>query len=160
MPGRLQKVISSSRKTVLVDYAHSPDALENVIKALIEIRRQSKTSSRIITVFGCGGDRDTSKRPLMGEIATRLSDIAYVTSDNPRTENPISIIQQIQAGISPQLKNYHIEVDREVAIQKALAEAGDEDVVLIAGKGHEDYQIIGTEKKHFSDFEVAQKYLV
>lgn len=160
VPGRLQKVISSSRKTVLVDYAHSPDALENVIKALIEIRRQSKISSRIITVFGCGGDRDTSKRPLMGEIATRLSDIAYVTSDNPRTENPISIIQQIQAGISPQLKNYHIEVDREVAIQKALAEAGDEDVVLIAGKGHEDYQIIGTEKKHFSDFEVAQKYLV
>lgn len=159
VPGRLQKVESASSKTVLVDYAHTPDALENVLKSLKEIRERSRLKSRILTVFGCGGDRDQSKRPLMGKIAASLSNRVYITSDNPRTENPVSIVEQIAQGIPSEFKNYIVEVDREKAIQQALTEAQDEDVILIAGKGHEDYQILGTKKIHFSDFEIAKKYL-
>lgn len=159
VPGRLQKVDSTSEKTVFVDYAHTPDALENVLKSLQKIRKTSANSNKIITVFGCGGDRDKSKRPLMAGIAARLSDYIFVTSDNPRTENPNSIIDDVVKGLPSGFKNVDIDTDRELSIKKAIAHANSGDVVLIAGKGHEDYQIIGTEKKHFSDFEVAKKYL-
>lgn len=159
VPGRSQKVNSNSDKTAFVDYAHTPDALENVLKALNEIRTLAKKDSQIITVFGCGGDRDKSKRPLMAQIAAKLSDFVFVTSDNPRTEKPEAIVAEITTGLPADFKNYEVEVDREKAIAAAIRQARPGDVILIAGKGHEDYQIIGTEKIHFSDFEVARKYL-
>lgn len=159
VPGRLQKIDSDSQKIVFVDYAHTPDALENVLSSIQKIKTGSVAKSKIITVFGCGGDRDKSKRPQMGEIAFRLSDEVIVTSDNPRTEVPEAIIEDILMGIPFGKKNVQSEVDRERAISKAIEMAKAGDVILIAGKGHEDYQIIGTEKKHFSDAEVAKKYL-
>lgn len=159
VPGRLQKVESSSSKVAFVDYAHSPDALKNVLESLREVRRNSNLQSKIITVFGCGGDRDKSKRPVMGKIAAELSDFIFITSDNPRTEFPESILQDIEVGLPPGYQNFVTEVDREKAIAQAIQKANDGDVVLIAGKGHEDYQIIGTEKKFFSDFVVAKRYL-
>ncbi len=159
VPGRLEKIKSTGLKTVFVDYAHTPDALENVLKALVEIRNNSNKNSKIITVFGCGGDRDKAKRPIMGTLATKYSDFVYVTSDNPRTEKPEDIINDIRHGIAKNFENYVIEADREKAIAAAILRARAEDVILIAGKGHEDYQILGTEKIHFSDVEVAQKYL-
>lgn len=159
VPGRLEKVESSSDKIVFVDYAHTPDALENVLTAIRQVRETSKLPTRILTVFGCGGDRDKSKRPLMAGIAARLSDEVIVTSDNPRTEQPQAIIEDIVKGFAAEQTHYSVEIDRERAIQKAVNRAKPGDVVLIAGKGHEDYQIIGTEKKYFSDVAVAQKYL-
>lgn len=159
VPGRLQKVATHTNKTVFVDYAHTPDALENVLSSIRKVRETSKLNSKIITVFGCGGDRDKSKRPLMAKIAQDLSDTVVVTSDNPRTEDPESIMADIVQGLDLKKNNFIQQVDREKAIQQALQQAQDGDVVLIAGKGHEDYQIIGTEKKYFSDFAVAQKYL-
>ncbi len=159
VPGRLQKVNSNSEKIVFVDYAHTPDALENVLNSISQVRSESKLQSKIFTVFGCGGDRDKSKRPLMARIAAKLSDYVVVTSDNPRTENPQSIVDEICAGFNEGQKNFEKVVDREQAIAAILKKANPGDVVLIAGKGHEDYQIIGTEKKHFSDFDVARKYL-
>lgn len=159
VPGRLQKVESKSGKVVFVDYAHTPDALENVLKSLQSVRKSSKSNNKIITVFGCGGDRDKTKRPLMAEIAARLSDYTIITSDNPRTENPKTIIDDIIKGLAAGNVNYQIEVDRELAIKKAIEYAQENDVILIAGKGHEDYQIVGTEKKYFSDFDIAKKYL-
>jgi UDP-N-acetylmuramoyl-L-alanyl-D-glutamate--2,6-diaminopimelate ligase len=159
VPGRLQKVDSLSEKVVFVDYAHTPDALENVLQSIQQVRKQSKLKNKIITVFGCGGDRDKTKRPLMAKIACELSDFVVVTSDNPRTEKPEDILAAIEKGIPSGFSDFETEVDRERAIQMALNKAAAGDVVLIAGKGHEDYQIIGTEKKYFSDFDVALKYL-
>jgi len=159
IPGRLQKVQSRSEKNVFIDYAHTPDALENTLKSLQKIKNEIKSNQKIITVFGCGGDRDKSKRPLMGGIAAANSDFIFITSDNPRTENPDDIILQIQAGLPAGYKNFDIDSDRTRAIQKAINMASAGDVVLIAGKGHEDYQIIGEIKHHFSDLEVAQMYL-
>ena len=159
VPGRLQKINSSEGKTVFVDYAHTPDALENVLKSLVEIRTKNQVKNKIITVFGCGGDRDKSKRPLMAQFAAKYSDSVFVTSDNPRTEAPEAIIEEIKNGIPLDYKTVTFEVDREKAIAGAIRQAGVDDVILIAGKGHEDYQIIGAEKFHFSDAEVAQKYL-
>lgn len=156
VPGRLQRVESLSRKTVFVDYAHTPDALENVLKAIRSVRETMALDSRIICVFGCGGDRDKSKRPLMAKIASSLSDFTIVTSDNPRTESPQSIIDDIAKGLRGP---HEIIIDRESAIKKALQMADADDVILIAGKGHEDYQIIGTEKTPFSDLQTAAKYL-
>ena len=159
VPGRLQRVSSSSNKTVFVDYAHTPDALENVLKSLHDLRSKINIKSKIITVFGCGGDRDKSKRPLMATIAAKYSDTVFITSDNPRTESPENILADVQKGIPVDYKNTVLEVDREKAIAAAIRLAHHEDVILIAGKGHEDYQILGTEKIHFSDIEIAQKYL-
>jgi UDP-N-acetylmuramoyl-L-alanyl-D-glutamate--2,6-diaminopimelate ligase len=152
--GRLEKVPNSKGLHVFVDYAHTPDALENVLRTLNNI----KGNQKIITVFGCGGDRDKGKRPIMGEIACKLSDYAVVTSDNPRTESPEQIIKEIVKGCNG-LKNYEIESDRKKAIEKALNIAKNGDAVLIAGKGHEDYQIIGQEKLHFDDVEVVKGIL-
>lgn len=146
VPGRFQSIRKGQPFQVIVDYAHTPDGLENVLSTAREI-----TSGRLITVFGCGGDRDRTKRPLMGEAAGRWSDILVVTSDNPRTENPDKIIEDILPGLAG--ISYQIIVDRRKAIAHACSIAEPGDTIVIAGKGHEDYQIIGTEKIHFDDRE-------
>ncbi|MEX0958275.1 MAG: UDP-N-acetylmuramoyl-L-alanyl-D-glutamate--2,6-diaminopimelate ligase [Burkholderiales bacterium] len=151
VPGRMQTVSLRDVPLVVVDYAHSPDALE---KALETLRLTLSMGARLHCVFGCGGDRDPGKRPLMGEIATRLADRCVITSDNPRSENPRAIIADILAGAHP---NYHVEEDRATAILYALQNAAPEDVVLIAGKGHETYQEIGDRRLPFDDLEVARE---
>jgi UDP-N-acetylmuramoyl-L-alanyl-D-glutamate--2,6-diaminopimelate ligase len=151
VPGRMQQVTVQPNQdiSVVVDYAHTPDSLENLLKAA-----RPFAQGNVICVFGCGGDRDRTKRPQMGTIAARLADHIVVTSDNPRTEDPQKILADILEGI-PDTVSPTVEVDRRQAIQQAilLAQAGD--TVLIAGKGHEDYQILGTEKVHFDDREEA-----
>jgi UDP-N-acetylmuramoyl-L-alanyl-D-glutamate--2,6-diaminopimelate ligase len=144
VPGRVQKV--ADRPLVIVDYAHTPDALEKVLQALRPVAKERR--GRLAVVFGAGGDRDPTKRPLMGAVATRLADKILVTSDNPRGEDPLEIIRQIGAAAS--------EPDRASAIEKVIAEASDSDVVLIAGKGHEDYQEIAGKRLPFSDAAVAR----
>ena len=151
--GRLEKVPTDRNIHVFVDYAHTPDALENVLETLNAI----KGSNRIITVFGCGGDRDKGKRPLMGEIACRFSDHVVMTSDNPRTEDPKQIIKDIEEGGVGE--NFESIVDRKKAIERALKMALPGDAVLIAGKGHEDYQIIGATKYQFDDVQIAKEIL-
>ena len=153
VPGRFETVQNDKGIHVIVDYAHTPDALENVINTA-----RGFATNRIITVFGCGGDRDNTKRPLMGKIADELSDIAILTSDNPRTEDPNRIINHVLAGMSS--NNYEVVIDRKEAIKRAIEIAQKDDIVLIAGKGHEDYQIIGTEKIHFDDKEIAREFLI
>jgi UDP-N-acetylmuramyl-tripeptide synthetase len=169
VPGRLERIENKSGRFVYVDYAHTPDALENVLTALRAI-----SSNRIICIFGCGGDRDKAKRPLMGEIAGRLSDLAVITSDNPRTENPLDIVVQIEAGIERNgtlrytvadltsdfdKRGYVVEPDRRSAIELGIAVARPGDTVLIAGKGHETYQILGSKTINFDDREEARKAL-
>jgi len=153
VPGRFELVDAGQDFTVIVDYAHTPDGLENVLKTARQI-----TERRLITVFGCGGDRDRTKRPLMGEIAVRYSDYAIITSDNPRTEDPLKIIDDVEAGVRPVAgKNgYTVEPDRRRAIRLAVEKACRGDVVVIAGKGHEDYQIIGGGKFPFDDHREAE----
>jgi len=156
IPGRVQRLGGDGRPLVVVDYAHTPDALEKVLRALRELlpkRRRGVPVARLLCVFGCGGNRDAGKRPLMGEVATRLADEVIVTSDNPRREEPRSIIDQIIAGARA---NYHVIEDRASAIAEAIGRARPADIVLVAGKGHEPYQEIGTTRLPFSDVEVAQ----
>ncbi|NEQ35445.1 MAG: UDP-N-acetylmuramoyl-L-alanyl-D-glutamate--2,6-diaminopimelate ligase [Okeania sp. SIO3I5] len=155
VPGRMERVQVTEEQdvSVIVDYAHTPDSLENLLKAA-----RPFIPGRMICVFGCGGDRDRTKRPKMGQIAAELSDLAVVTSDNPRTEDPEKILQDILEGISPEVKPLVIS-DRSQAINAAIMEAKAGDGVLIAGKGHEDYQILGTEKIHFDDREQARDAL-
>jgi UDP-N-acetylmuramoyl-L-alanyl-D-glutamate--2,6-diaminopimelate ligase len=136
---------------VVVDYAHTPEALENV---LAEARRLAE--SRVLCVFGCGGDRDRAKRPLMGEVVSRLADRAVVTSDNPRSEEPLAVIEEILAGMSG---DYDVEPDRAAAIARAIEEAGEGDVVVIAGKGHEQGQEFADRTIPFDDREVARDAL-
>lgn len=152
--GRMERVPSTQGKYAFVDYAHTPDALENALKTL----GQLKNGKKIITVFGCGGDRDQGKRPLMGEIACRLSDQVILTSDNPRTEYPGQILEDIAKGCKS-YQNFSMEIDRKKAIEMALSGAQKGDAVLVAGKGHEDYQIIGKTSHPFSDVEVIKNYL-
>ena len=147
VPGRVERVANDRGLDVLVDYAHTPDALANVLDALRPLTR-----GRLIGVFGCGGDRDPRKRPLMGAAVAARADLAVVTSDNPRTEDPEAIIDAILPAVP---EPFYVDADRRTAISAAVSEAAPGDVVLIAGKGHEDYQIIGTEKTHFDDREVA-----
>lgn len=156
VPGRLQRVPNKKGLEIFVDYAHTPDALENTLQTLKKIRDENQAKNRIITIFGCGGDRDKGKRPLMAQAAEKHSDLVVVTSDNPRTEDPASILHEISDGFSAGTR-FFLEVDRRKAFEKVrdLAQAGD--VVLIAGKGHEDYQIIGTEKHSFHDATVAEE---
>jgi UDP-N-acetylmuramoyl-L-alanyl-D-glutamate--2,6-diaminopimelate ligase len=171
VPGRLEKVENGRGVTVLVDYAHTPDALERALKLLKPL-----TPGRLVAVFGCGGDRDRGKRPLMGEAAARLADIAVLTSDNPRTEDPLRILEAVEAGAKKsgakklsdasetrdaKLESgfYLVEPDRRAAIRLALGRTRRGDLVLLAGKGHEDYQILGTQKIHFDDREVAREEL-
>ncbi|HEY9889277.1 MAG TPA: cyanophycin synthetase, partial [Candidatus Obscuribacterales bacterium] len=138
-----------------VDYAHTPDSLHNALTAA-----RPFIQGRLICVFGCGGDRDRTKRPLMGKIAYDLADLAIVTSDNPRTEDPQRILADILAGIPVALPAQQVVSDRAAAIHWAIAQAQPGDGVLIAGKGHEDYQILGTEKIHFDDREQARAALL
>ena len=167
VPGRLEKVSTAGQPAVFVDYAHTDDALRRVLQNLSLFR-----TGRIITVFGCGGDRDRGKRPLMGEAASAYSDLAIVTSDNPRTEDPLSIIREIETGIRTtkfkkvgdpsrrsDVRGYFVIPDRKEAIAAAIGLADRDDIVLIAGKGHEDYQIIGTEKFPFDDRLIAREEL-
>ncbi len=148
--GRLERVGHSN---IFVDYAHSPDALEKVLTALLELKREG----RLIVVFGCGGDRDRAKRPIMAEIAERYSDLSIVTSDNPRSENPLSIIDAIVKGFKG--KRYRIEPDRANAIESAIRTADEKDLILIAGKGHETLQCFAHQTIHFDDRKVAEQAL-
>lgn len=178
IPGRLEKVENQKGIHILVDYAHTPDALERSISGLTSIleenRQASQREEKIITVFGCGGDRDRTKRPVMGEVAGRLSDLVVLTSDNPRTEDPLLILGEVEKGFkkigleawaSEGLKTWRAKKgylkipDRREAIRMAVRLARPSDVVLIAGKGHEDYQIIGTKKFPFDDRIEARKAL-
>lgn len=154
IPGRLEPVEMGQPFKVLVDYAHTEDALNNVLSIL-----KSIAVGKVRTVFGCGGDRDRSKRPLMGAAACRLSDRVVITSDNPRSEDPLDIIKEIESGIKGKFSNYDIVPDRREAIRKAITSAKAGDIVLIAGKGHEDYQIIKEDVIHFDDREVAAEML-
>lgn len=148
VPGRMQGVKSVNGAYGFIDYAHTPEALE---QALSSLKRQLQPGKRLICVFGCGGDRDPGKRPIMGEVAGRMSDLAIVTSDNPRSEDPLKIIEQIVGGMKE--ASFAICEDRGQAIAKAVASATDGDVILVAGKGHEDYQIIGETRLVFSDYD-------
>jgi UDP-N-acetylmuramyl-tripeptide synthetase len=169
IPGRLDAVRAGQPFQVLVDYAHKPDALERVLESL-----RSLTPGRLIVVFGCGGDRDAGKRPLMGAIAARLADVPILTSDNPRTEDPMAILSAIEDGVRGESRTrvarqalgqigreavYAVVPERRAAIQCAIEIARDGDLVLIAGKGHEDYQIVGTTKQHLDDREEARAAL-
>lgn len=171
VPGRLERIRNGLGITVLVDYAHTPDALERVLHALRPLTR-----GRLIALFGCGGDRDRGKRILMGEIAARLTDLVVLTSDNPRTEEPVRIIEEIEEGVRKtgkkkfQISNfksqngggekgYYVEPDRRASIRLALRLARAGDLLLVAGKGHEDTQIVGSRRIHFDDREVVQEEL-
>mgnify|MGYP000215095516 CR=1 FL=1 len=159
VPGRMQQIRVPGRPLVVVDYAHTPDALEKVLITLREVVKDSKAAaadSSLICVFGCGGQRDKGKRPMMGDVASRLADSVIVTSDNPRNENSRAILDDIVAGMGA---NYHVIEDRAAAIDHAIRFAKPDDVVLIAGKGHEDYQEIAGVKLPFSDMEVAARSL-
>ncbi|MGI8787436.1 MAG: UDP-N-acetylmuramoyl-L-alanyl-D-glutamate--2,6-diaminopimelate ligase [Pyrinomonadaceae bacterium] len=153
-PGRFERVPHDGDFAVVVDYAHSDDALLNTLKTARDL-----TSGRIITVFGCGGDRDKTKRAPMGEVAGRYSDLVIATSDNPRTENPLKILSEIEVGLKQTNCPYQVISDRREAIHQAIAKAKKDDVVLIAGKGHETYQIVGSDKFHFDDREIAREAL-
>ena len=149
--GRCEQIKVKDGEAV-IDYAHTPDAVEKIINAFTENKK-----GRVITIVGCGGDRDPKKRPIMGRIAAEKSDYVVFTSDNPRTEDPQAIMNDILAGVST--SNYEVELDRREAIKKALDMINKDDVVLILGKGHEDYQIIGREKIHLDDAEEVRKYI-
>ena len=159
VPGRFERVDAGQDFTVVVDYAHTEDALVRLLTAAQALR-----TGRIITVFGCGGDRDRTKRPKMGRTAVQYSDVVILTSDNPRTEDPAGILREVEAGVKEALANrshvrYQMVADRRDAIEAAVREARTGDMVLIAGKGHEDYQIVGTTKHHFDDREVAREMI-
>ena len=150
VPGRSEIVPNTRNLTVMVDYAHTPASLEGILKAV-----KAYTKGTVICVFGCGGDRDTAKRPMMGEIAGKLAGFTVITSDNPRTEEPKLIVDQIEEGIKKTKGKYTVIVDREKAINYAIRKAKKNDIVVIAGKGHETYQEINGVKRHFDDREVA-----
>ena len=164
VPGRLQKVQNNFNRYVFIDYAHTPDALAHALETV-----RSLSNSRLICVFGCGGNRDRQKRPLMGDISTQLADITIITTDNPRTENPMHIIQEIENGIDAHISKwktkedinrsqhgYMVVDDRKKAIQTAIEISNQTDVVLIAGKGHENYQILGNQTISFDDYKEAK----
>lgn len=153
VPGRFQMVPNNKGILSIVDYAHSPDSLENILTSVSEISK-----GRIILVFGCGGNRDKTKRPIMGEIAGRYADHCIITSDNPRMESPMDIIEDIEKGILKTNCSYEKIEDRKTAIIRALGSAEYDDVVIVAGKGHENYQILENETIHFSDYECIMEY--
>ncbi len=155
--GRFQFIVSNEKITAIVDYAHTPDALENVLKTINDIRTKNE---QLITIVGCGGDRDKTKRPIMANIATQMSDKVIITSDNPRTENPTTIIAEMEAGIEPQnyKKSLSIE-DRKQAIKTACQLANANDIILIAGKGHETYQEISGVRHDFDDMKIVKEFL-
>lgn len=146
VPGRSELVNNKKELTIMIDYAHSPESLQNILQAT-----KSYTRGRVISVFGCGGDRDTGKRPLMGEISGKIADYTIITSDNPRTEDPESIVKQIEAGIKKTKGKYEVVVDRIQAIENAIKMANKKDIIILAGKGHEPYQEINGEKYPFDE---------
>ena len=152
--GRFETVVAKDGTTAVVDFAHTPDALENVIKAIDELRTEGQ---RLLVVCGCGGDRDKTKRPVMGGMAAKMADVAIFTSDNPRTENPEDILREMEAGVEAGDKYLKI-TDRHEAIKTAVMLAEPRDIILLAGKGHEDYQIVGTEKLPFNDKSVVKEW--
>ena len=152
--GRLESVPTDGNYHILIDYSHKPDALEKVLRSLREA-----TPGRLICLFGCGGDRDRLKRPLMGKIAAELSDLVILTSDNPRTEDPERIIDEIETGLTGTATPWIRICDRVEAIRRAIDLAGEGDVILLAGKGHEDYQIVGHTKRHMDEREIVAEYL-
>jgi UDP-N-acetylmuramoyl-L-alanyl-D-glutamate--2,6-diaminopimelate ligase len=155
--GRFQFIISTTKITAIVDYAHTPDALENVLKTIEDIRTKNE---QLITIVGCGGDRDKSKRPIMANIATSMSDKVILTSDNPRSENPETIIAEMEAGVEPQNFKKSISiVDRKQAIKTACQLANPNDIILIAGKGHETYQEIQGVRHDFDDMKIVKEFL-
>lgn len=155
--GRFQYIISTEKITAIVDYAHTPDALENVLKTINDIRTKNE---QLITVVGCGGDRDKAKRPIMANIASTMSDKLIITSDNPRTENPDDIIAEMEAGVEPQNYKKTIAIsDRKQAIKTACQLANPNDIILIAGKGHETYQEINGVRHDFDDMKIVKELL-
>jgi UDP-N-acetylmuramoyl-L-alanyl-D-glutamate--2,6-diaminopimelate ligase len=152
VPGRME-VITGPERVAIVDYAHTPDALRRLLTDVREI-----SGSKLISVFGCGGDRDHGKRPQMGRISGEMADMSIITSDNPRTEDPLKIIEDIVTGL-PEGKGYEVIPDRGEAIRRAVRISERGDVIVIAGKGHEDYQIIGSERRSFDDREAVRKAL-
>lgn len=152
--GRAETVYTHTDYTMIIDYAHTPDGLENIVKTVKDF-----CQGRVVTLFGCGGDRDPVKRPIMGEIAGQLSDFCIITSDNPRTEEPMAIIRQIEEGMKRTNCAYTVIESRRDAIRYAIENAQPKDCIILAGKGHETYQIIGTEKRHFDEREVIRDIL-
>ena len=153
VPGRMEVIENDKGALIVVDYAHTPDALENVIGSLRRLPHK-----KLITLFGCGGDRDNSKRAKMGRAAGQGSDFVHITSDNPRTEEPMAILEMIRPGVKATGVGYEVTPDREEAIKRAVQNVGRDEILLIAGKGHENYQILGREKIHFDDREMVRKY--
>ena len=149
--GRFE-TLKYKNSSIIIDYAHTPDAVENILDNVEEYKE-----GKIITIIGCGGERDRLKRPIMGNIATKKSDYVIFTNDNPRNEDEKQIMDDIIEGISKD--NYEVEFDREKAVKKGIKMLKNKDILLILGKGHEDYQVIGNEKVHFSDLETAKKYI-
>lgn len=154
VPGRNELVPNKKELTVMIDFAHNPKSLENILNAV-----KSYTKGRVICVFGCGGDRDTAKRSIMGEISGRIADFTVITSDNPRTEDPQKIIEQIESGIKKTKGNYITICDRKEAIKYALEMAEKKDIVILAGKGHETYIEINGKKHFFDEREVVKEIL-
>ena len=155
--GRFQFIVSATKITAIVDYAHTPDALENVLNTINDIRTKNE---QLITIVGCGGDRDKTKRPIMAKIATEMSDKVVLTSDNPRTEDPAVILEEMEAGISPEnFKKYVSILDRKQAIKTACQMANKGDIILIAGKGHEAYQEINGVRHDFDDMKIVKEIL-
>jgi UDP-N-acetylmuramoyl-L-alanyl-D-glutamate--2,6-diaminopimelate ligase len=155
--GRFNRIKLPNGAYAIVDYSHTSDSLKNAIEAAIEIINEQEKRGRIITIFGCGGDRDKTKRPVMGNVATQLSDWTIITSDNPRSEEPMAIIDEILEGVETK-GNYEIEPDREKAIKRGIEVSEEGDLILICGKGHETYQEIKGVKSHFDDKEMVEKY--
>ena len=154
VPGRMETIDCGQDFAVIVDFAHTPDGLENVLSSLMPYKKK-----RLVSIFGCGGDRDKTKRPLMGRIASRYCDFIYVTSDNPRSEDPAQIAKDICVGFPGNFDRFSIEIDRSVAIKKAIQSAGKDDIILLAGKGHEETQVLGNKSVPFSDRTEARRAL-
>jgi UDP-N-acetylmuramoyl-L-alanyl-D-glutamate--2,6-diaminopimelate ligase len=155
--GRFNRTMLPNGACAIVDYSHTSDSLKNAIEAAIDVRISEGVNGKVITLFGCGGDKDKTKRPVMGKIATDLSDYVIISSDNPRTEDPMSIIRDIEKGIEAK-KQYEVEADRDKAIKRSIEISKKGDIILICGKGHETYQEINGVKSHFDDQEIIQKY--
>ena len=155
--GRFQHHISDKKITAIVDYAHTPDALKNVLETIASLRTGNE---EVITVVGCGGDRDKTKRPIMARIASEMSNKAIFTSDNPRTESPETIIEEMEAGVEPQNVRKVLSIEnRKQAIKTACQMAEAQDIILVAGKGHETYQEINGQRTDFDDFKIVKGFL-
>jgi UDP-N-acetylmuramoyl-L-alanyl-D-glutamate--2,6-diaminopimelate ligase len=157
--GRFNKINLPNGAYAVIDYSHTSDSLKNAIEAAIEIREKQKVKGKVITIFGCGGNKDKTKRSVMGNLATTLSDYSIITSDNPRFENPLEIISEILSGVKTK-GNFEVEENRELAIKKGIELSANSDIILICGKGHETYQEVKGVKSHFDDKEIVEKYSI